>query len=132
LEHAIPDGWIPLEGNESSRTFPSVSPLVEKAIQASVEAAQGYGELEDEVEVRAESVDGVFDDLEEVLLPQDGLDEGAAERAELVAWLRKLADADDRDFKPNEQAAIRREIEALQSRGQDADAAESPPASGSR
>lgn len=46
-------------------------------------------------------------------MPREGLDAGAAERAELVAWLMKLADADDRDFKPNEQAEIRYEIEAL-------------------
>lgn len=49
----------------------------------------------------------------EGVLPQDGLHERAAERAELGAWLRKLVHADDRAFKPSEQAEIRREIQAL-------------------
>lgn len=41
------------------------------------------------------------------ILSQDG------QRAELAAWLSKLADADDRAFKASERAEIRREIEAL-------------------
>lgn len=73
-------------------------------------ADQVFGDLEEEQEVPAESV---HDDLDEELLPPDGQDEGAAERAELVAWLRKLADADDRAFEASEQAEIRREIDAL-------------------
>ena len=73
-------------------------------------ADQCFGELEDEEEVHAEPV---YDDLDDDLLPPDGLDKSAAERAELVAWLRELADADDRAFEVNDRAEIKREIQAL-------------------
>lgn len=53
------------------------------------------------------------DDLFGEVPPPDGLDEGAADRAELRAWLTKFFDADDRAFEPSELADIRREIEAL-------------------
>jgi len=87
--------------------------LKTEALSSDDPADQGFGELEDAQEFRAESVDGDFDDPDEDLLPQDGPDEGAAERAELAAWLSKLADADDRAFEASELAEIRHEIEAL-------------------
>jgi hypothetical protein len=40
-------------------------------------------------------------------------DEGTAEQAELVAWLTKLADADDCAFTASEQAEVRDEIKEL-------------------
>ena len=70
--------------------------------------SQAFGEREDEQE---DSAEFVYADRDEALLPQECLN--AAERTELVAWLKKLADTHDRDFKPNEQAQIRREIEEL-------------------
>jgi len=40
-------------------------------------------------------------------------DDGTLEQAELVAWLEKLADTDDRAFTPRQQAAIKHEIKEL-------------------
>ena len=79
------------------------------ALSSDDPADQRLGEQEHEQEVRAESV---HDDLDEELF-QDGPDESAAERAKLVAWLGKLAEADDRAFDASEQAEIAREAETL-------------------
>jgi hypothetical protein len=63
-------------------------------------------------EPEATAMEGL-DDFDEDLLAQEDPDAGAAERAELVELVRKLADVNNRAFTAAELAEIRRESEAL-------------------